>query len=159
MNESVASQLSRSILPRVSRPDFLCPGINFPNTTRVTVGNSGAIWMGAGGLTISCSRHPFRTAYLRFILIEHRYSLHSDQCFILFAGSVHTMCNDAESRLADIIYGSQTEQAGCDEWQSRIKMEQSVNVCISLSSCPNFTWAFCIKHALNKCIYFFLLRV
>ncbi len=34
----------------------------------------------------------------------------------------------AQSRLADIIYGSQTEQAGCDEWQSRIRMEQSVDV-------------------------------
>ncbi len=33
----------------------------------------------AGGLTLSHSRRPFRTAYLRFILIEHRYSLHSDR--------------------------------------------------------------------------------
>ncbi len=31
------------------------------------------------------------------------------------------------SELADIIYSSQTEQPGCDEWQSRIKMEQSVD--------------------------------
>ncbi len=38
-----------------------------------------------------------------------------NQCFVLFAGSEHSMCNDAQSRLADIIYGSQTEQAGCDE--------------------------------------------
>ncbi len=45
----------------------------------VTVGNSNAIWTGAGGLTISCSRGPFRTAYLCFMLIEHRYSLHSDR--------------------------------------------------------------------------------
>ncbi len=37
-----------------------------------------------------------------------------DQCFVLFAGSVH-MCNDAQSRLADIIYSSQTELAGCGE--------------------------------------------
>ncbi len=43
------------------------------------VGNSGAIWTGAGSLTISRSRRPFRTAYLRFILIEHQYSLHSDR--------------------------------------------------------------------------------
>ncbi len=102
----------------------------------VTVGNSGAIWTGTGGLTISRSRNPFRTAYLGFILIEHRYSLHSDhytraarmnQCFVLFAGSVHSMCNDAQSRLEYIIYGSQTELAGCDEWQSRIRMEQSVD--------------------------------
>ncbi len=70
---------------------------------------------------------------LCFILIEHRYSLHShryactartNQCFVLLAGSEHSMCNDAQSRLADIVYASQTEQAGCDEWQSRIRMEQ-----------------------------------
>ncbi len=99
----------------------------------VTVGNSGAIWNGAGGLTISHSWRPFRTAYLRFILIEHQYSPHLDryaraarlnQCFVLL--SVHSMCNDAQSRLADIIYGSQTEQAGCDEWLSWIRMEKSV---------------------------------
>ncbi len=74
------------------------------------VGNSGTIWTGAGGLTISRSRRPFRTAYLRFILIEHRYSLQSDryaraahmnQCFVLFAGSEQSMCNDA-----DIIYSN-----------------------------------------------------
>ncbi len=45
----------------------------------VTVGNSGAVWTGAGGLTLSRSWRPFRTAYLRFILIELRYSLHSDR--------------------------------------------------------------------------------
>ncbi len=70
----------------------------------------------AGGLTLSRSRRPFRTAYLRFILIEHRYSLHSDryarcmtcmnQCFVLFAGSEQSMYNDAQSRLANIIYSS-----------------------------------------------------
>ncbi len=49
-----------------------------------------------------------------------------NQCFVLFAGSEHSMCNDAQSRLANIIYGSQKEQAGCDEWQSRKRMEQSV---------------------------------
>ncbi len=96
------------------------------------VGNSGTIWMGAGGLTISRSWRPFRTAYLRFILIEHRYSLHSDrypraahmiQCFVLFAGSEHNMCNDA-----DIIYSSQTEQTGCDEGQIRIKMKCECDV-------------------------------
>ncbi len=37
------------------------------------------------------------------------------------------MYNNAQSRLADIIYGSQTEQAGCDEWQSRITMEKKRN--------------------------------
>ncbi len=72
---------------------FLAPRDYFPEYNAVMVGNSGAIWTGAGGLTISCSRHPFRTAYLCFILIEHRYNLHSDryacaarmnQCFVFF---------------------------------------------------------------------------
>ncbi len=40
---------------------------------------------------------------------------HMNQCFVLFAGSEHSMCNDAQSSIADIIYGSQTEQSGCDE--------------------------------------------
>ncbi len=88
----------------------------------VTVGNSGAIWRGAGGLTLSRSRRPFRTAYLRFIIIELRFQpalgplcarCSMNQCFVLFAGSEQSMCNDA-----DIIYSSQTELAGCDEWQS-----------------------------------------
>ncbi len=34
----------------------------------------------------------------------------TNRCFVLFAGSEQSMCNDA-----DIIYSSQTEQAGCDE--------------------------------------------
>ncbi len=98
----------------------------------VTVGNSGAIWRGAGGLTLSRSWRPFRTAYLRFIIIEHRYSLHSDRyaraahmnpSFVLFTGSEQSMCKDA-----DIIYSSQTELAGCDEWQIRIKMECECDV-------------------------------
>ncbi len=88
----------------------------------VTVGNSGAIWTGAA----------IWTAYLRFILIELRYSLHSDRyaraaartsASVLFAESEQSMCNDA-----DIIYSSQTELAGCDEWQIRIKMECECDV-------------------------------
>ncbi len=115
-------------------PDQISPQDYFPEYNAVTVCNSGAIWTGAGGLTLSRSRGPFRTVYLRFILIEHRYSLLSDryaraartnQCFVLL--SEHSMCNDAQSTLADIIYSSQTEQTGCDEWQSRIRMEQIVN--------------------------------
>ncbi len=117
---------------------------------RVMVGNSGAIWTGAGGLTISRSRRPFRTAYLRFILIEHQYSLHSDryvraartnQCFVLL--SEHSMYNDAKSRLADIIYGSQTEQAGCDERQSRLRMKQKCG-CDVLEGCSTLFPFFCI---------------
>ncbi len=65
--------------------------------------------------------------YLRFILIELRYSLHSDRYARAARMNQHSMCNDAQSRLADIIYGSQTEQAGCDKWQSRIRMKQSVD--------------------------------
>ncbi len=54
------------------------------------------------------------------------------------------MCNDAPSSIADIIYGSQTEQAGCDEWQSRIRMEQSVD-------------AMSLKHVQLVFPYFFFL--
>ncbi len=78
-NDSLGSQQSRSALPRLFRPDFLRRRINFNEYNAVTVGNSGAIWTGAGSLTKSHSRHPFRTAYLHFILIELRYSLHSDR--------------------------------------------------------------------------------
>ncbi len=115
---------------------------------------------GAGGLTLSRSRGPFRTAYLLFILIKHRYSLHSgryaraartNQCFVLFAGSEHNMCNDAQSRLADIIYRSQTEQAGCDEWQSRIKMKQSVN---AMMRCPWRTFNY-----IYFCFFFFIMLI
>ncbi len=134
--QSCIAAAYRSAFPRLSRPDFLRRRINFNEYNAVTVGNSGAIWTGAGGLTISCSRGPFRTAYLCFILIELRYSLHSDcyaraarmnQCFVLFVGSEHSMCNNAQSRLADIIYSSQTEQAGCEEWQRRISKAQSAD--------------------------------
>ncbi len=52
---------------------------SFPEYNVVTVGNSGAILTGVGGLTFSRSRRPFRTASLRFILIEHRYNLHSER--------------------------------------------------------------------------------
>ncbi len=73
----------------------------------VAVGNSGAIWMGAGGLTISRSRRPFRIANLRFILIEQRYSLHSG-LLCMHEPVLHFICgfcanhlhNNAQSRLA-----------------------------------------------------------
>ncbi len=35
------------------------------------------------------------------------HALHARTSFVLL--SVHSVCNDAQSRLADIIYGSQTE--------------------------------------------------
>ncbi len=73
----------------------------------------------SGGLTLSRSRGPFRTAYLRFILIKLRYSLHSDRyaraAHMSYLRGLSTACAMMLSRLADIIYGSQTEQAGCDE--------------------------------------------
>ncbi len=61
MNESLTSLQSRSALLRLSRPDFLRHGINFPEYKAVTVGNAGAIWTEAGSLAISRSRRPFRT--------------------------------------------------------------------------------------------------
>ncbi len=129
-DDSLASQQSRSALPLLFRPDFLRRRINF-NECSVTVGNSGAVLTGAGGLTLSRSRRPFRTAYLCFILIKHRYSLHSDRyaraAHMFYLRGLSTACVTMLSRLADIIYDSQTEQAGCDEWQSRIRIEQSVD--------------------------------
>ncbi len=95
------------------------------------------------------ARHPFRTAYLRFILIEN-------QCFVLFAGSEQSMCNDA-----DKIYSSQTEQAGCDEWQIRIKMECECDVIEGRSTIFLF-FVLCLfyhfKWQTVKFIYFSLLH-
>ncbi len=45
-NESLASQQSRSALPRLSRPDFLCRRINFNEYNAVTVGNCNLNWSG-----------------------------------------------------------------------------------------------------------------
>ncbi len=56
-----------------------------------------------------------------------------NQCFVLFAGSEQSMCNDA-----DIIFSSQTELAGCDEWQIRIKMECECDVIKGLSTHLSF---------------------
>ncbi len=58
------------------------------------------------------------------------------------------MCNDAQSRQADIIYSSQTEQSGCDEWQSRIRMEKSVDVFEGCSTRLSF-FLFCIMLILS----------
>ncbi len=104
--------------------------INFSEYNAVTVDNSGAIWTGAGGLTISRSQTSFQNSISALYSYRARYAhaARMNQCFVLFVGSEHSMCNDAQSKLAYIIYGSQTEQTGCDEWQSRIRIEQSVDV-------------------------------
>ncbi len=47
---------------RLSRPDFLRRGINFNEYNAVTVGNSGAIWTGAGSLTLSRSQTSFQNS-------------------------------------------------------------------------------------------------
>ncbi len=79
---------------------FLATRDYIPEYNAIAVGKSSAISTGAGGLTISRSQRPFRTASC-FILIKHQYSLHSDcyaraarmnQCFVLFARSVRSMC-------------------------------------------------------------------
>ncbi len=103
----------------------------------VAVGNSGPFWMGAGGLTISRSRRPFRIANLRFILIEQRYSLHSG-LLCMHEPVLHFICgfcanhlhNNAQSRLAaslPAVIRLSDRTGRFDEWQSRIRMEQSGN--------------------------------
>ncbi len=49
-----------------------------------------------------------------------------NQCFVLFAGSEHSMRNDAQTRLADIIYGSQTEQAAADRTEQAMSVVENV---------------------------------
>ncbi len=129
-DDSLASQQSRFALPRLFRPDSLRRRINFNEYNAVTVSNSGTIWTGAGGLTISHSQTSFQNSISALYSYRARFARAArlNQCFVLFAGSEHSMCNDAQSKLAYIIYGSQTEQTGCDEWQSRIRIEQSVDV-------------------------------
>ncbi len=60
-NKSRASQQSRSALPAVPTR-FLTPRDSFPEYKGVTVGNSGAIWIWAGGLTISRSQTSFQNS-------------------------------------------------------------------------------------------------
>ncbi len=84
-------------VPPRTRPDFLRSGITFPNKTRQQ-SVSGAIWTGAGGLTLSRSRRPFRTAYVCFIqaLVQPALDWYAcaariNQCFVSFARSVRSM--------------------------------------------------------------------
>ncbi len=93
----------------------------------VTVGNSGAIWTGAGTFLMSFQNsisvlYSYR-APVQPALGQLCARCSTNQCFVLFAGSEQSMCKDA-----DIIYSSQTKLAGCDEWQIRIKMECECDV-------------------------------
>ncbi len=104
------------------------------------VGNSGAIWIWAGGLTLSRSQTSFQNS------ISALYSYRSVQpapgplcarCthepvlrFIVWAQRVQR-CSEQHSRY-NIQLSDRTAEAGCDEWQSRIRMEQSVDA-MSLS--------------------------
>ncbi len=102
------------------------------------VGNSVAIWTGVGGLTISCSRRPFRTAYLPFrpqVQPAHRTVIQALHAWtVLSAFYLRGLCS---SKCITVL------RAGCigckytalrqnrqvvNEWLSRIRMEQSVDV-------------------------------
>ncbi len=109
-------------------PDQISLQDSFPEYNAVMVGKSGAVWTGAGSLTLSRSHMSYQNSisalYSDRAPVQPALRPLCTRCtHVLFAGSVHSMCNDAQSRLAYIIYSSQTEQAGCDEWQSRITME------------------------------------
>ncbi len=60
-NESLASQQSRSALPSVPTR-FLTLRDSFSEYKGVTVGNSGAIWIWEGGLTLSQSQTSFQNS-------------------------------------------------------------------------------------------------
>ncbi len=79
--------------------------------------------------------------------------LHVRTSALFYLRGLHSMFNDAQSRLANIIYDSQTEQTGCDECQSRIKMKQSVNVMSlkhsQLSLLFSFFWYYAYSIILN----------
>ncbi len=59
---------------------------------------------------------------------------------------------------ADIIYSSQTEQAGCDEWQIRIKMECECDVIEGRSTIFPFFfflyYAYSIILEMSDCVEF-----
>ncbi len=67
-------------------PTRFLAGIN-----TAAVGNSGVIWTGVGGLTISRSRHPFRTAYLCVFTPSYcSCAAHTHQCFCVMYCIAHS---------------------------------------------------------------------
>ncbi len=94
---------------------FLATLDNIPEQNTVAVGNSGVIWTGVGGLTVSHSWRPFRTVYLCFTPSYRSRTARTDLCFCVvyfIAQHVHN--------------SPQTKQL--DEWQSKIRMaKQSVD--------------------------------
>ncbi len=61
----------------------------------VTVGNSGVIWTRGGGLTISRSRHPFRTVYLCFYsLLPLTRCTHAPvlRCHVFYCAQCAAVC-------------------------------------------------------------------
>ncbi len=102
-------------------PDQILPRDSFPEYNAVTVGN----WCNLNGSRQS-NNFPFPTSFQNSISALYSYRAPvqpalgplcaccmtcMNQCFVLFAGSEHThsMCSNAQSRLAAIIYNSQTE--------------------------------------------------
>ncbi len=112
---------------------------SFPEYTAVAVGNSGAIWTGAGGLTLSRSVFQNRISSLYYRApVQPALGPLCTRCtqepvlrFICGVWAQHVQwCSEQASRY-NIQFSDRT--AGCDEWQSRIRMEQSVN---AMMRCP-----------------------
>ncbi len=93
-------------------------------------------------ITVLCALYSYR-APVQPALRPLCARCSTNQCFVLFAGSEQSMCKDA-----DIIYSSQTKLAGCDEWQSRIKMECECDVIEGRSTIFPFFF-FCIMLILS----------
>ncbi len=58
---------------------------------------------------LNCSGNANRPELSRIEPYHAVEKRHMNQCFVLFAGSEQSVYNNVQSRLADIIYDSQTE--------------------------------------------------
>ncbi len=116
---------------RWSRPNFLRRRIHFNEYKAVMVGNSGAIWTEAGGLTLSRSQTSFQNSIsalysyrapvqpaLRPLCSRLHDMYEPVLCLICGVWAKHVQrCSEQASRYNTRLT-DRTAEAGCDEWQS-----------------------------------------
>ncbi len=90
-------------------------------------GNSGVIWTGVGGLTISRSRHPFRTAYLCvFTPSYHSRAARTHQCFCVMCFIAHSAQHVHNATLQNRrAVDEQGRRVHIDEQGSRLRKQHS----------------------------------